>query len=84
MSALPPHTAHLRGRIAGLTRAVRNGERGPDDPELLEAKQAFYTARISDYVNRILAEAPPLTDNQRAQLAELLAPAPRNGGAANA
>lgn len=34
---------------------------------------------VADYIERVLAVAPPLTEEARAKLAELLAPA-RNGG----
>jgi hypothetical protein len=31
-------------------------------------------SKIADYIERMLAEAPPLTDEQRTRLAELLRP----------
>ncbi|BBZ34067.1 hypothetical protein MCNF_26720 [Mycolicibacterium confluentis] len=34
---------------------------------------------LDEYVDRVVAAAPPLTDQQRAQLAELLRPARRTG-----
>ncbi len=34
-------------------------------------------AKIADYVEKVLAEAPPLTPDQRARLAGLLAPVRR-------
>jgi len=34
-------------------------------------------AKITDYVEKVLAEAPPLTPDQRARLAGLLAPVRR-------
>lgn len=43
------------------------------------------TPNVDDYVARLLAEAPPLTAEQRARLVELLAPlkpAPIKGRAA--
>lgn len=40
------------------------------------------TQRIEDYVKTVLAAAPPLTDEQRTALAELLKPVRRSGGAA--
>jgi hypothetical protein len=39
-------------------------------------------ATLSDYVDRILKEAPPLTDDQRNRLAELLRPVRQLRGAA--
>ena len=34
----------------------------------------YAAQRISDYIERVLAAAPPLSDEQRARLAELLGP----------
>lgn len=65
-----------RARIAGLTRS-----RQADDPELVEARRRLRTERTAAYIEKVLAEAPPLTDEQRTKLAELLKPV-RIGGAA--
>jgi hypothetical protein len=70
-----PRTAtHYRAAIAGLKRAIRNGERPADDLALTEAQRGLTAARISEFVERELAKAPPLTTEQRDQLAELLRP----------
>ncbi len=63
-----------RAKIAALTRAVRNGERAADDPELADARRDLAQAQLADYIEKILAQAPPLTDEQRTRLAELLKP----------
>ena len=67
-----------RGKVAALTRS-----RTPDDPELVEARNKLRESRAAHeaerfvaYVERIVAEAPPLTDEQRDKLAVLL----RGGG----
>lgn len=73
---------HERAKIAHLSREIKRGERCADDPELTDAYRRFAAAKISDYIQKVLAEAPPLTDSQRTALAELLKPARRNGGAA--
>lgn len=55
-----------------------------DDPSMIAAARADLTeAKIADYIERMLAEAPPLTDRQRNGLAELLRPVRRytTGGA---
>ncbi len=64
-----------RARVASLTRS-----RQADDPELIEARRRLRTERTAAYIEKMLAEAPPLTDEQRARLAELLRPV--RGGAA--
>jgi len=79
MAALSPAAKQLRGQVAALSRAVRNGERPQAD--LDAAKARFQKIRNEDRFQEILAEAPRLTDSQRTRLAELLRPA-RKGGAA--
>lgn len=69
--------ARHRGRIAGLTRAIRNGERPTEDPELGNAQRDLAAAKIAAYIERTVAAAPPLTREQIAQLRVLLEPARR-------
>jgi hypothetical protein len=64
---------HDRARVAALSR-----DRTPDDPDLLAAKRDFRASRAEDYIKRLVAEAPPLTQDQRSRIAALL----RNGGEA--
>ena len=77
MAPLSPAAAHHRAKIAGLGVGVKTGVRQPDDPELRDARRDYAAARIHDYVLKILAEAPPLSDEQRNTLAELLRPVRR-------
>lgn len=67
---------HERARVGSLSRS-----RSDDDPELVEARRNLAAANIEDYVEKVLAAAPPLTDAQRSRLAELLKPV-RVGGTA--
>lgn len=62
---------HERARIASLSRS-----RQSDDPELIEAKRNLRAQRLADHVTKVLAEAPPLSDEQRGQIAQIL----RGGG----
>jgi hypothetical protein len=49
-----------------------------NDPKLIEeARRNFAELKISDYVKRELAKAPPLSNEQRTRLAELLRPVRR-------
>lgn len=64
-----------RARVASLSRS-----RSTDDPELIEARRNLKAERLADYVARVVAEAPSLTDAQRDRIAALLRPA-RGGGA---
>lgn len=59
-----------RARVASLSRS-----RSTDDPELIEARRNLKAERLADYVARVVAEAPPLTDAQRDRIAALLRPA---------
>jgi hypothetical protein len=69
--------AHERARIGALSRS-----RPADDPELLDARRKLAEANISDYVERVLASAPPLSEEQRTRLAELLKPVRRAASSA--
>ena len=44
------------------------------------AYRDFATEKIAAYVLKVLADAPPLTDEQRVRLAELLRPVRRRAG----
>jgi len=67
--ALSPQASRERSRIAALSRS-----RSDDDPELNAARRDFLAAKAEAYIKKVLAEAPPLSDEQRNALAELLAP----------
>lgn len=56
-----------RARVASLSRS-----RTPDDPDLIDARRNLRAARLADYIERTVNEAPPLTDEQRDRLASLL------------
>ncbi len=58
---------HQRARLAALQR------HRPDSIEATEAARDFAADRLADYVAHVLAEAPPLTDEQRDRLSLLLA-----------
>lgn len=70
---LSPDAARERARIAALSRA-----RESDDPDLIEARRNLRALRLEDHVRQVVAEAPPLTTEQRARIAALL----KVGGAA--
>lgn len=60
---------HLAGRKAALSRS-----RLASDPELISVSQSLIAQQLADYITETLAKAPPLTSDQKARLAELLAP----------
>lgn len=63
---------HHRARIAGLSR-----DRSSDDPDLIAARLDLRAEKLAAHIAKVVAEAPPLTDEQRSRLAGLL-----RGGAA--
>lgn len=62
-----PNVRHHRARIAALSR-----DRSSDDPDLVDARRDLRAANLEQYIERTLAEAPPLTDEQIDKLAVLL------------
>lgn len=71
---ISPEAAHYRARVAGLKRAIRAGERPAECPELVDAQRDLRTAKTAAYIRKIVDAAPPLTDQQRTELAEILRP----------
>jgi len=65
--ALTPAAAHHRARIGALSR-----DRKPDDPELLEARRQLRAERLAEHVKRVVAQLPPLTDEECQRIAALL------------
>lgn len=76
-----PISSRSRSARAHLAKSVQAN--GPDADETTNARRAFAAARLDDYIRDTLAKAPPLTDEQRTRLAELLRPArqPADGAA---
>ncbi|BDB59573.1 hypothetical protein [Rhodococcus sp. RDE2] len=56
-----------RARAASLSRS-----RNSDDPELLEAKRNMRALKLAEHVARVVAQAPPLTAEQRERIVVLL------------
>ena len=67
-------TLHHRARVGALSRSRR-----PDDPELLNARRDLAAERLAAYVAKTVAQAPPLTAEQRDRIAALLRPIPAAG-----
>lgn len=62
-------TLALRGRVASLSRS-----RPATDPDLIDARRDLAAAKLDAYIKKVVAEAPPLTDEQRDRIAALLRP----------
>lgn len=54
--------------------AVARAAKNPDPAVEIAARRDLAEAKIAQYVERVLAQAPPLTGEQRTRLAELLRP----------
>lgn len=70
-----PEIAKARAHVAGLHA------RPETDPELIDARRRLSAAKIQSFIEKQLRQAPPLTDEQRGRLAELLRPVRRELGA---
>jgi hypothetical protein len=70
MPALSPEARSHRARIGGLKRSGVPD----DDPRYDEARRDLRAQVLTDYVQRVLDDWPPLTAEQRSKLAELLRP----------
>ena len=58
---------HYAGQVGALSRSRAN-----DDPDLIQARHQLRVAKLEDHIAKVVAEAPPLTDEQRDRLAVLL------------
>ena len=65
-SQMPSWTSE-RARVASLSRS-----RTPDDPDLVTARRNLRAARLAEHVTKALADAPPLSNEQRETIARLL------------
>lgn len=60
---------HYRAQVSSLSRS-----RAADDPDLIEARRNLRAARLEAHIEKALADAPPLTDQQLERIARLLTP----------
>jgi hypothetical protein len=63
----PGPKSALQARYAALTR-----DRAPDDPELIAARRDFAFAKLPAHAAKIVAEFPPLTEEQLQSVAAKL------------
>lgn len=72
-----------RSVLAGARLAQAHNthhDKRPVDPVVIEERRReLAEARIADYIEKTLAKFPPLTEEQRVRLAELLKPVRING-----
>ncbi len=68
---------HERGRVAALSRS-----RTADDPELVTARINLRAEMLTRHVAKVVAQAPPLTPEQRDRIAALLRSGASGGDAA--
>ena len=65
--AMSPAVAHYRAKKAALSR-----DRAPDDPELIGAGRDLQAANTLARIEKIIASAPPLSDEARERICALL------------
>lgn len=70
---IPPEIARLRGSVNGYTRAIRDGKRRPDDPEIIAARRDLAYAGLAEHIRRVVDAAPPATPEQLDRLNAILA-----------
>jgi hypothetical protein len=58
---------NTRAKVAALSRS-----RSADDAELATARRDLAAERLAEHVQRVVANAPPMTDEQRVKIAALL------------
>lgn len=75
MSESIPTITKSRSRLGVATKAG-------DAEAATEARKDLAAAKIAAYIERTLAEAPPLSAEQRSQLASILAPVVAGGASA--
>jgi hypothetical protein len=63
---MDPQQRRTRARVAALKR------HHPDDKQTLDLARDFKAARLAEYVERMMDAAPPLSQEQRDKLANLL------------
>lgn len=66
-----------RARAASLTRVLP-----ANHPDLIDAKRNMRALHLEEYVTKVLAQAPPLNDEQRQRIAALLTPPADTAGVA--
>jgi len=57
---------------ASALKIARESRRTGDQSRLEDLKRAYAEAKLDDYIRRIFADFPPLTQDQRARLTALL------------
>ncbi len=72
---IPAEIARLRGSVNGYTRAVRDGKRRPDDPEIIAARRDLAYQGLAEHIRKVVDAAPPATPDQIAKLSAILADA---------
>jgi hypothetical protein len=71
-----PEVSHRRAQVAASKR-----HRGADDPRSMDAVRELRETMLAEHIQRIVAQAPPLSAEQRNRLAVLLLGAPGGGHA---
>ncbi len=68
-----PARTPARRRFAAVIGAIEK-HNGPTDGRLPGLRRDLRAEQLCEYVSKIVSQAPPLTDEQRAKIAALLRP----------
>ncbi|GAA1962861.1 hypothetical protein GCM10009798_23330 [Nocardioides panacihumi] len=66
-----PHDPRVQKALSRVARATRHPA-NVDPAEIAEARAALAEAKIQAYIEKAVAEAPPLSAERRARIARLL------------
>lgn len=76
------HARKARSRLANAAKSARRHDSADAAAEVRNAKRDYAAAALAEHIRRLVADAPPLTDQQRDYLRQLLAPYPAIPGQA--
>jgi hypothetical protein len=74
---MPARSPEMRRKIAAAGGAAKHRK-----PDAAARKAELAVARIEEYVSRVVASSPPLTERQRRKIASILDSAPAEAGTA--
>ena len=72
MATKPASSSNPRVRTARAVLAATERHHGPDDPRSADARREVRRLGLLEHIEKVVADAPPLTAEQRSELAALL------------
>ena len=72
MATTPASLSNPKVRTARAVLAATERHHGPDDPRTADARREVLRLSLLEHIEKVVADAPPLTVEQRSALAALL------------